>query len=156
MLPDFIVHNICGHQVLLTHGDLLCTDDVDYQRFRKKFQNPIAKFLSTSIPLSYRRKLVASIRSKTKEQTSNKPEDIMDVNSGAVLEKLAEFETQTLIHGHTHRPAVHDLSDEYQTLTRYTLGDWASLMWWIEIDEKDLSLKSAPIDSQTIFEQALE
>lgn len=151
ILPDFIVQDICGHRALLTHGDLLCTDDIDYQRFRKKFQNPLAKWLSTCIPLSYRRKLVASIRSKTKKQTSNKPEDIMDVNPETVLEKLAKYQTKILIHGHTHRPAVHQLSEKNPSLKRFTLGDWGALVWWIEIDEKDVTLTSAPCDSDSFF-----
>ena len=151
ILPDFVVRDICGHRVLLTHGDLLCTDDRAYQRFRKRFQNPTMKWISTRVPMSYRKRLVEQIRSKTKHSTSNKRDDIMDVNNTTVLEKFSQYNTKIMVHGHTHRPKLHSIASNERELRRFTLGDWGELIWWIEVDAHDLHLKSTPITSTCIF-----
>lgn len=76
----------------------------------------------------------------------------MDVNQDEVLSKLNEFNTNLMIHGHTHRPAVQPIDMENKTAIRYTLGDWDTNIWWIEISEADIELKSLPIGERVKWE----
>ncbi len=100
--------------IRLEHGDLLCTDDISYQRYRKVIQNPLISFILLHLPLSFRRKLARNIKKQSYNQKTKKPNSITDVNQKAVLSALTACDT--LIHGHTHRPACHK--------RRLVLGDW--------------------------------
>jgi UDP-2,3-diacylglucosamine hydrolase len=113
-----------GHDYLLLHGDMLCTRDSDYLAFRTLVRDPRwqQEFLSRS--LTERRAFAAEARARSKSMSSNKPEDIMDVTPEAVLELMREEGITTVIHGHTHRPAVHDFSLDEQAAQRIVLGDW--------------------------------
>lgn len=142
LLPDYAVVSEFDYRLLLTHGDLLCTDDVHYQRFRRRVQNPINRWLLAHMPISWRRKLASRWRSKSVMANSNKPENIMDVNQSAVLAALDKYGVKTLIHGHTHRPERHQVDTEAE---RLVLGDWGKLVWWIKADASGLELTSAPM-----------
>lgn len=109
------------HRTLLIHGDTLCTDDYDYQQFRRLVRSPDwqAEFLAR--PLVERRRIAAQLRSDSADAMAQKAEEIMDVNARAVESCFREHAVDTIIHGHTHRPAVHRYS---AGLTRYVLGDW--------------------------------
>lgn len=102
----------------LEHGDLLCTDDVSYQKFRKIIRHPLLLGFLKRMPLSFRQKLANGFRKKSAETKQVKSYDIMDVNQFAV--KVALEHVDVLIHGHTHRPAIHDV----QAKKRIVLGDW--------------------------------
>lgn len=102
----------------LEHGDRLCTDDIGYQRYRTIIQNPISKKLLATLPLSVRYKLAGNIQKQSNNQKNYKNQKIMDVNMTAVHQALADIDT--LIHGHTHRPAIHF----YDNKQRVVLGDW--------------------------------
>lgn len=108
-------------QVLLIHGDTLCTDDHDYQDFRKLVRSETwqAEFLAK--PLAQRQKIAAGLRSDSVEAMAQKTPDIMDVNPQAVQDCFRQNRVDTIIHGHTHRPAVHRYP---QSRVRYVLGDW--------------------------------
>lgn len=108
-------------RVALLHGDTLCTDDPDYQQFRKMVRGDEWQDVFLSKPLSERKQIVADLRQQSKAAMQQKSMDIMDVNQQAVLENFAELGVSTIIHGHTHRPAVHDHGDNK---TRFVLGDW--------------------------------
>lgn len=110
--------------VLLCHGDSLCTDDLAYQAFRSQVRNPAwqAQFLGQ--PLAVRKQVIAGVRMKSEEAKSEKAAAIMDVNAEAVIALLREHGVHQLIHGHTHRPAVHTHEIDGRTLTRYVLQDW--------------------------------
>lgn len=120
--------NIFGGQIIvepyyteyyrLEHGDRLCTDDKNYQWYRRIIQNPIVSWLLLHQPLNKRRQLAQAIKQKSKKNKAQKPKDIMDVNEKAVNHALKNC--KTLIHGHTHRPAIHHLGNK----TRIVLGDW--------------------------------
>ena len=118
--------------VLLLHGDTLCTDDHDYQAFRDLVRAPEwqAEFLAR--PVAERREIAARLRDESAAAMSRKNAAIMDVNPAAVAECFAQNGVDTIIHGHTHRPAVH----RYEAgLTRYVLGDWnpgPSYLSWSE------------------------
>ena len=144
LIGDHHIFERYGQKALLMHGDLLCTDDEAYQRFRRKVHNPIYNFIIRNMPLSSRRKLADKWRSQSKDMNRNKPENIMDVNADAVSQVMHTHDVSTLIHGHTHRPDIHHLVSPKQ---RIVLGDWAKNIWWIRADKQGFHLRSAPISS---------
>lgn len=107
--------------VALMHGDLLCTDDVDYQNFRQLVRDPDWQRVFLSKPLAERRSIAAGLREKSSQAMVEKQQDIMDVNQQTVAQTLQELKADILIHGHTHRPGIHHLNDHK---IRYVLGDW--------------------------------
>ncbi len=107
LLPDCYVTSVAGQPTLLMHGDLLCTDDLDYQRARRRFRNPLFQWFMLRKPLIERRQIAADYRRRSGTATAQKTAEIMDVNSGTVVRYLQRHRVQQLIHGHTHRPAVH-------------------------------------------------
>lgn len=120
LLPDPSVINLDKYPVLLTHGDILCTDDKDYQRFRRFSHFYFVKKLFLALPLKLRRKIASRLREQSSIESKKKPVHVMDVNPDAVTKMLNEYQVDTMIHGHTHRPAVHIEGDK----TRYVLGAW--------------------------------
>jgi len=131
-----------GQTALVMHGDSLCTDDVDYQRFRRKARNPIYKWCLSHLPLKRRQKLATDWRAKSMSANSNKSTAIMDVNSAAVDAVMAKHRVEVLIHGHTHRPDLHQVSQGQ----RIVLGDWHDLGWVISMSEGGFALHSFAID----------
>ena len=123
---------------LLMHGDLLCTDDVEYQQARKKLRHPLFILLTWILPLSKRIKIATDFRQRSKEVTANKSEAIMDVSQQTVEEYLHKHQTNVLIHGHTHRPAIHSFNLDASEAHRYVVGDWhpesAKILSLSEID----------------------
>jgi UDP-2,3-diacylglucosamine hydrolase len=124
LLPDPSLIRLQGIPTLLMHGDSLCTDDLDYQAFRRQVRDPafIEHFLSQTIP--QRIAMVTEFRNKSGEATSMKAEDIMDINARAVMDCLRQHAARRLIHGHTHRPALHRFELDGQEVRRYVLGEW--------------------------------
>ena len=118
LLPDVDILKIGNIQIRLEHGDLLCTDDVSYQKFRKIIRNPVLLGFLKSMPLSFRQKLANGFRKKSTETKQVKSYAIMDVNQHAVEQSLQSVDL--LIHGHTHRPEIHHEFGK----TRIVLGDW--------------------------------
>ncbi len=113
--------DLAGIPTLLMHGDLLCTDDTAYQAFRARIRQPEAISAFLARPLTERRALADHYRRRSGEATSLKAEDIMDVNPDAVNAALARHGARRLIHGHTHRPARHDLGEGAE---RWVLPEW--------------------------------
>lgn len=109
---------------LLMHGDTLCTDDQAYQRFRRKVRNPRWQRRVLSRPVWWRKMLAGLARSISRYQNRNKPEAIMDVNAEAVTDAFREHNVECLIHGHTHRPAIHEIEVDGRLCRRVVLGDW--------------------------------
>jgi UDP-2,3-diacylglucosamine hydrolase len=118
---------------LLMHGDTLCTDDHDYQAWRRTARSPTwqAEFLAK--PLGERRGVVRGLREKSKEVIQAKPADIMDVNEEAVREALRRHGASRLIHGHTHRPGHHVLDVDGRHCERWVLPDWYGAGGYLEI-----------------------
>ena len=134
LLPNVYTLNIQRHTFRLEHGDALCTDDVAYQRFRKVIRNPILLGLIKRTPFSFRQKLANGFRKKSSETKQLKSYDIMDVNAKAVENVITEVDY--LIHGHTHRPEIHQVLNKQ----RIVLGDWREDSAWIlEINEQENS-----------------
>jgi UDP-2,3-diacylglucosamine hydrolase len=142
LLADEHLVEYMDDTVLAMHGDTLCTDDVDYIRFRKRIRHPISQFLLLSLPLKYRQKLASGMRAKSKAANANKPSAIMDVNAQAVDSVMSNYQVKTLIHGHTHRPDRHQHSHG----ERIVLGDWHDKGWYVIWDNNGLELQSFAID----------
>ncbi len=123
-----------GQHYLLLHGDVLCTGDTDYIQFRTLVRNPQwqQEFLQRS--LAERREFAAQARTISKNMNSNKAEDIMDANQDAVVSVLLSYPRATLIHGHTHRPAVHEFNLAQTSRQRIVLGDWDVYGWYLQLN----------------------
>lgn len=119
-----------GVQFLLAHGDAFCTRDSDYMAFRAMVRDPEWQRSFLSRPLAERRAFADQARARSKTMSSNKPDDIMDVTPAEVDKLLADHGINTLIHGHTHRPFIHQLAGGR---TRIVLGDWDKQGWYVEI-----------------------
>jgi len=136
LLPDPSLVELDGRPVLLMHGDSLCTRDEAYQAFRAQARHPLWQEQVLSMPIDQRIALARQLREQSGEANSNKAEDIMDVTPDEVVKVMAEHGVTTLIHGHTHRPAVHELTVGDVPARRYVLGDWQPGRGWeIVIDD---------------------
>jgi UDP-2,3-diacylglucosamine hydrolase len=124
LLRDPTLVQFAGEPTLLMHGDLLCTDDVAYQRFRRRIRNPLVQRIFLFRSLKSRRAVAASYRRKSGAATAEKPLEIMDVNQGTVERYLRGYGASRLVHGHTHRPADHRLVLDGRLVQRNVLSDW--------------------------------
>ena len=127
LLPNQTVLDVAGHPTLVLHGDTLCTDDVDYQRFRQLVHSPEWQAEMMAKSLDERRDLASQLRSMSIDAASNKPEDIMDVNQEAVTAAMRDADVSLMVHGHTHRPDRHQCA----TGERIVLGDWNAQAGWL-------------------------
>lgn len=141
LLPDPSLVDLYGRQVLLMHGDSLCTGDAEYMQFRAVARDPDWQAQVLSKPLAERRALAAQLRAQSMEANSNKAEDIMDVTPSEVEREMTGHGVHQLIHGHTHRPARH----EYTFGERWVLGDWDSHGWCLEVTSSGFELDKFPI-----------
>lgn len=125
LLPDQIILHTDQQELILTHGDELCTDDVSYQRFRRHVRNPLIQSWFLKLPLHWRLKIAGGLRQRSQKQQQYIESTITDVNTQSCLELLEHNQQQLLIHGHTHRPAVHRISrTQDSALTRLVIPDW--------------------------------
>jgi UDP-2,3-diacylglucosamine hydrolase len=124
LLPDWHIANVANQPTLLTHGDLLCTKDIQYQAFRKHVRNPETQSAFLALPLAARREIAANMRSGTQASMLEKDEFIMDVEHSTVDQIMREHDVVRMIHGHTHRPATHQFETAGVTRERIVLGDW--------------------------------
>ena len=142
LLPDAIVHDLHGTPTLIMHGDQLCTDDADYQRFRAYWQDPAHRRRLLALPYFVRRGIAALFRSRSRHATALKPEAIMDVNANAVAEALREHGVSRLIHGHTHRPARHVHEVDGRACERYVLAAWYTAASYLEVTPDGVTPRS--------------
>jgi UDP-2,3-diacylglucosamine hydrolase len=134
LLPDALVADIGGTPTLLLHGDTLCTEDLAYQQFRAKVRDPVRQRRFLALPYLARRALVGLIRIRSRRATARKSEAIMDVNAGAVAAAFAQHGVVRMIHGHTHRPARHDLVVGGTPALRWVLPDWYDAGGYLAVD----------------------
>lgn len=138
LIDDGTVVDLYGRRVLLMHGDTLCIDDPAYQRLRRIVRNPLVQWGLRRLSLAQRQWLAKKMRAGSKahiESADKATPYIMDVNRQAVIDTLRRFKVDCLIHGHTHRPAIHDLTIDDRPATRIVLGDWydqGSVLRWNE------------------------
>ncbi len=124
LVNDPVIREIGGIKTLLTHGDTLCTDDADYQRFRAHVRNPEWQSQFLARPLAERKREIEALRARSEAEKRNKPMAIMDVNAQAVTELMHSHDVNALIHGHTHRQGSHIHQVDGQTCQRWVLSDW--------------------------------
>ena len=124
LITDPTEINLGKEKVLLMHGDTLCTDDVKYQRWRRFITHPFIKWIYSIMPYALRKKIARNVRSYAADAVQKKPVEITDVTQDAVIKTMKEFNVDTLIHGHTHRRAMHDVSLGERQAQRIVLGDW--------------------------------
>ncbi len=124
ILPDPYVAELYGENVLLSHGDAYCTDDVQYQTIRKMTRDPAWLAMMLKKPLQERIALAAQSRATSTARASTLNEKITDVNQGAIEQALRKANVDTMLHGHTHRPATHRFTVDGEPASRIVLGDW--------------------------------
>jgi UDP-2,3-diacylglucosamine hydrolase len=133
LLADGTVVDLHGERVLLMHGDVLCTADTSYQRLRRILRNPVVDYTLRHLPLTTRRGLGRRLRAGSRMHVGSTAADIMDVTPDAVVEAMRRARVRTLVHGHTHRPAVHRFDLDGVPARRIVLGDWytqGSVLEW--------------------------
>lgn len=146
LLDDGIVHDIDSHPTLLMHGDVLCTDDVAYQAVRRQVRTPEWQAQILSMPLEARRAIAAKARQDSMAHTGSTMESIMDVNAEAVVGIMRTAGVDRLIHGHTHRPAMHRFELGGKPATRLVLGDWYEQGSVLRISGNDVQLRGLAVD----------
>ncbi|MGD8429488.1 MAG: UDP-2,3-diacylglucosamine diphosphatase [Ectothiorhodospiraceae bacterium] len=133
LLPDPTVIRIDDEPVLLMHGDSLCTDDIEYQKFRATVREPQWQRWFLSLPIAERVEYAQRARSESGERNQAIDDYLMDVNADAVEAAMNQYAVRRLVHGHTHRPAVHQLKLGGLDGQRIVLGDWydqGSVLRW--------------------------
>ena len=137
IIPDPAIIQISQHAALLMHGDTLCTDDVDYMKFRRMVRDTAFQNDFLARPLQERRQIARSMRGSSQLATAAKKPEIMDVNQDAVDTIMQQHNVNLLIHGHTHRPAIHQFDIGESRCTRVVLGDWYEKGSYLVIDKPD-------------------
>ena len=147
VLADPSVLTLYGRPVLIGHGDLLCTDDLAYQQFRAQTRHPAwqAQFLAQ--PRRQRLAFAQQARAASKAhqaglKDAGRMETITDVAPATVAETFARYGVDTMIHGHTHRPAVHELSVGDRACKRIVLGDWYEQGSVLRVDRDGMRLQT--------------
>lgn len=142
LLRDPTVVQMNGEPVLLMHGDSLCTRDEAYMRMRRILRNPLTLWVLRNLPKTTRHKLARKLRSESRAQTRMKTNDIVDVTPEEVPKVMTQYGVRTLIHGHTHRPAIHKLQIGDAAVRRIVLGDWDKQGWALQVDEQGFALNA--------------
>ncbi|MCD1126627.1 UDP-2,3-diacylglucosamine diphosphatase [Jinshanibacter sp. LJY008] len=146
LLPEESVIDVYGQKMLIMHGDTLCIDDPGYLRFRRYIHNTIIQKIFLSLPLFLRQKIAGKLRRQSKRSNRTKSSLMMDVNPLAVIKALKDHQVIHMIHGHTHRPAIHDMTIGRRLSQRVVLGAWHDNGSVLRIDPGDkIDLASFPL-----------
>ena len=134
--------DLFGTPTLVSHGDELCTGDIEYQAYRARIRNPQTQRRLLRLPLFVRRLIARSLRRKSRDATALKAEAIMDVDGGAVEDAFRSYRVARIIHGHTHRPATHRLEVDGTVRERIVLADWHEHGEYVEVDETGVARRT--------------
>ena len=145
ILQEPEVIELYGTPTLLMHGDVLCTDDVEYQLFREQVRNPAWQEAFLDQTIEQRLQMAQQARGASKEHMQSAKPSIMDVNREAVLATFQEHQVPRLIHGHTHRPDIHDYEIDGRNVQRIVLGDWYTQGSVLRVDEEGFQLEKLPL-----------
>jgi UDP-2,3-diacylglucosamine hydrolase len=140
LLQDPTVLEIAGVKTLLMHGDTLCTDDLDYQAWRRKARDPAFQAAFLAKPLDERRQQVHQMREQSRQVVQEKAAEIMDVNDEAVRRALRDHGVRRLIHGHTHRPGRHAIEVDGKRCERWVLPDWYGRGGYLQVESSEPKL----------------
>lgn len=146
LLPEIDLVDLYGQEVVIMHGDTLCTRDIAYQAFRKKSRSWWWQTMIKCLPLFLRKRIAADYRKKSTAATATKSQEIMDVTPEEVVNCLENYQSQLLIHGHTHRPAIHTLIANNKKAERIVLGDWYEQGAWLKVTPNCIELLNKPLD----------
>lgn len=149
LLPERQVIELYGEPTLIMHGDTLCTEDAGYQRYRRITRWPWLQWLFLRLPLTLRLRIAEGIRGKSAQSKRDKMMQVMDVNQAEVERQMAEAGVRRLIHGHTHRPAIHDFSLAGRPARRIVLGDWYSQDSVLAVGPQGVELQSRALEEQS-------
>ena len=127
-----------GKKILLMHGDTLCIDDIEYQKFRTMVRSPLWQNEMLKKSLEERINLAKMLRAKSLSETGTKDEVIMDVNNDEVISQLKKHNVDMIIHGHTHRPNIHKIISENKECKRIVLGDWYDKSFILRISDDEI------------------
>ena len=127
-----------GKKILLMHGDTLCIDDIEYQKFRTMVRSPLWQNEMLKKSLEERINLAKMLRAKSLSETGTKDEVIMDVNNDEVISQLKKHNVDMIIHGHTHRPNIHKIISENKECKRIVLGDWYDKRFILRISDDEI------------------
>jgi UDP-2,3-diacylglucosamine hydrolase len=144
LLDDPSRIDLYGTPVLLMHGDTLCTDDVDYQAFRAGVRDIRWQQAFLQQSLQARRDIAQALRGKSRASAREKPESIRDVNPDTVARFMTDHGVQQLIHGHTHRPGIHEFEIAGKPARRMVLGDWYRQGSLLECTPQGCRLRELP------------
>jgi UDP-2,3-diacylglucosamine hydrolase len=144
ILEDPYKVSMYGSRALLSHGDILCTDDVQYQRVRMMVRDPAWQASMRAKPLKERLRISNEARRQSLEQTINKSLKITDVNEDEVKRMIQKHNVDVLLHGHTHRPAIHDVQVGHRKAKRIVLGDWYTQGSVVRWDSRGPKLEEMP------------
>jgi len=144
LLEDGTVVDLHGERVLLMHGDVLCTGDTSYQRLRRILRNPLTLLLLRHLSLESRRRLGRKLRAGSQMHVGVTAPEIMDVTPAEIVKSLRQARVSTLVHGHTHRPAIHALEVDGKPARRIVLGDWHSQGSVLEWRDDGVELRALP------------
>ena len=144
LLSDPVVVQLDGEPVLLTHGDALCTDDRSYQELRSTVRSGAWQRRFLALPRAHRELLSSEARAGSQRHISRTVPDIMDVNAGAVAAAFRAARTHRMIHGHTHRPGVHELEVDGVPAQRIVLGAWYEQGSYLACERGKYELRALP------------
>lgn len=143
LLPDPTVIDLYGRPTLLMHGDSLCTADTNYQKYRKRVRSKLTYFLFMCLSKKRRQRIADQARAKSMANVKTLDPALMDVTNEAVLKALISHQCTQMIHGHTHKPAAHNISLQGRTCKRYVLGDWHPAGIYLRADAEQIELVEA-------------
>lgn len=141
LLAEPAVIDLGGVPTLLLHGDALCTDDLDYQRFRLMVRDPAWQAAFLARPIAERHALARDLRARSERVKGEKRPEIMDANPDAVAEAFRRHGVTRMIHGHTHRPARHEHDVDDRPRTRWVLPDWYDTGGYLACDMDGCELR---------------
>lgn len=141
ILPDPSVIYLDQSKVLLSHGDSLCVDDVEHQEKRAQMITSKWKMAFLEKSIEERMDTAMSMRQTSEQNKQTKSMEIMDVNQAHLEKVMKEYDVNILIHGHTHRPAVHEFILQGKSSRRYVLGDWYTQKSMLIYDNGKFSLR---------------
>jgi UDP-2,3-diacylglucosamine hydrolase len=132
-----------GRSILLTHGDKLCIDDISYQRYRRFIRNPLIESILHHLPATVLELIGSKVRTHSEQSKTSKQSSIMDVTQSEVEQIMRSWSCFTMVHGHTHRPAIHSFELDGKPALRVVVGDWES-------EQNVVSYKSGDFIQQSI------
>ncbi len=146
LLDDIICINLYNKPTLIMHGDLLCTDDHAYLQFREQVHNKQWQTHFLSLTMQQRTEMAQQARDASEASMKGKSSDIMDANQSSIEQLMAKHQVDTLIHGHTHRPNVHQFTIGSNSVKRIVLGDWGDKASFLTVSATDYNLSDSRVN----------